>query len=124
MKHSRSIQASKRSMLVGDYFPMSIPPIPPMPGAGAAGADVAGAVAGFTQQLPPIEQVIFPLSSILQQSAPIFLQASPQQAIDAGWEVVAAGFVAGAGAIGAIPNAAIDTADTPRTSNSTPNNFI
>lgn len=33
------------------------------------------------QQLPPIEQAGFPLSSILQQS-PIFLHESPQQAID------------------------------------------
>lgn len=35
----------------------------------------------LTQQLPPIEHVTIPLSSALQQSLPIFLHASPQQAI-------------------------------------------
>jgi hypothetical protein len=40
-------------------------------------------LSAFTQQLPPIEQVAAPLSSILQQSLPIALHESPQQAIAA-----------------------------------------
>src|SRR4051812_4352712 len=54
--------------------------------------DVAGAAA-FTQQLPPIGQLTFPLSSVLQHGS-IFLHSSPQHA-------GTAGFVAGAAAFSA-----------------------
>jgi hypothetical protein len=75
-KEVDAVNAPTLSRDEGCYLPMSIPPIPVLASPLFLSAFFSP---GWVQQLPPMEQVTLPLSSVVQHF-PIFLHESPQQA--------------------------------------------